>query len=122
MAARPDDRGANRQPGAPAVPLYGARWRAKRRARARVMALYGEIQPGALLGGRYRIRKQLGKGAFGVVFLAAHEVLGKADRPGLVFRDVALKLLVDTYVDATNMAEVFAEAIALEKLAASARL
>jgi serine/threonine protein kinase len=86
-----------------------------------LMTLYGEVQPGMLLGGRYRVEKELGRGAFGVVFRAVQEILGRPANPGIALRTVALKILVDKYVNAENAAEAFAEAIAMERLAAASR-
>ena len=43
-----------------------------------------ELQPGSLLSDRYRIERLLGRGAFGAVFLAEQQGIG---------RKVAIKLL-----------------------------
>jgi serine/threonine protein kinase len=84
------------------------------------MAIYDDIN-GQLLGRRYRVHGKLGQGAFGVVFRATHEVLGTGREPGLPFRDVALKILLDKFVTRSNAAAVFNEAVMLEKLASTAR-
>jgi serine/threonine-protein kinase len=84
------------------------------------MPIYDDIN-GQLLARRYRVHGKLGQGAFGVVFRATHEVLGTGREPGLPFRDVALKVLLDKFVTKSNAAAVFNEAVMLEKLASSAR-
>lgn len=84
------------------------------------MALY-EIQPNTLVGKRYRVQARLGDGAFGVVYAANHEIFGTQAKPGLVFRQVALKIFKDQYVHRDNALEVFQEAIAIEELHARAR-
>jgi len=74
-----------------------------------------------LLGGRYRVHRLLGGGAFGKVFLASHEVFGGPRRPGVEFRRVALKLFTETYVNRENATDVFQEAFKVEEIAAGAR-
>jgi serine/threonine protein kinase len=84
------------------------------------LAIYDDIT-GTLLGGRYRVNKHLGEGAFGKVFLATHEVFGTARSAGVEFRKVALKLFSDAFVNRDNAAEAFREAILIEELGSSAR-
>jgi eukaryotic-like serine/threonine-protein kinase len=82
------------------------------------MAIYSDIFDRPSVGGRYKVLKRLGGGAFGEVFLADQEVAGI---PGVKFRQVALKLFTQDYVNAANAEEVFAEAILIEGLAHGAR-
>jgi serine/threonine-protein kinase len=82
------------------------------------MAIYDDIFDKPSVGGRYKMLKRLGRGAFGEVFLANQEVAGV---PGVKFRQVAIKLFTQDYVNAANAAKVFAEALLLEQLAAEAR-
>ena len=82
------------------------------------MAIYEDIFERPSVGGRYRVLKRLGSGAFGEVFLADQEVAGV---PGIKFRQVALKLFSQDYVTLENAHQVFAEALLLEQLAARSR-
>lgn len=82
------------------------------------MAIYEDIFQRPSVGGRYKILKRLGGGAFGEVFLADQEVAGM---PGFKFRQVAIKLFTQDYVTPENVDKVFAEALLLERLAAHAR-
>lgn len=82
------------------------------------MAIYEDILEMPLVGGRYKVLKRLGAGAFGEVFLADQELAGV---PGVKFRQVALKLFTQDYVTPDNVKAVFSEALLLESLAARAR-
>lgn len=82
---------------------------------------YYDFAPGTLLGNRYRVRKQLGQGAFGIVYSASHEIFGTPQKEGLAFRDVALKIFKDQFVNRDNVHEVFKEAIVIEQLHSRAR-
>jgi len=84
------------------------------------MATY-DLKAGVLLGRRFRINRKLGSGTFGTVYHATQEVNLGPNRTGLEFRDVALKIFKDTYVNIGNAAEVFHEAVVMERLVSSAR-
>ncbi len=82
------------------------------------MTIYEDIFQRPSVGGRYKVLRHLGSGAFGEVFLADQEVAGV---PGVKFRQVAMKLFTQDYITPENAEKVFAEALLLERLAAGAR-
>ena len=65
------------------------------------------VEPGTLLGGKYRVERELGRGGMGVVVAAAHIQL---DLP------VALKLLIDSEVDEKSRRRFLREARAASQL------
>jgi serine/threonine-protein kinase len=82
------------------------------------MGFYDDIFELDAVGGRYKLLRRLGSGAFGEVFLADQEAAGV---PGLKFRQVAIKLFMQAYITSENAQKVFAEALLLERLAEDAR-
>lgn len=65
---------------------------------------------GKVLQGRYRLRRMLSRGAFGMVFQADHEVLGRT------VRHVAVKVSQKTQLTAGDLQETFAEAIVTARI------
>ncbi len=74
-------------------------------------AVYDDVLGALVGGGRYRVVRRLGAGAFGQVFEARQEAFG------LPLRSVALKLFTASYVTRDNAAKVFQEALMLAELA-----
>ena len=63
-----------------------------------------------LVGGKYKLRKKLGSGAFGSVYLA------EQDAYGIPFRNVALKIFETKINSAMQAREIFNDAIVLSRL------
>lgn len=84
------------------------------------MAIYEDLK-GTLLDRRYRVRRELGKGCFGTVFQATHEILAGSSGQGIPFREVALKVFEREFVTSDNARDAFREAILVEQVAAEAR-
>jgi len=76
---------------------------------------------GRVLGNRYRIQKEIGRGGFGIVYRAEQGLFSADRRKTLRLRDVALKLFKNQFVHPENAQEVFREAVMLERLASQAR-
>jgi serine/threonine protein kinase/CheY-like chemotaxis protein len=69
-------------------PVALARVRVALRTRARSKTKRHDIEPGALIGQRYRLDEKIGEGGFGMVFRAEHTELK---------RDIAIKVLHPKY-------------------------